>query len=76
MSYTTEQCEELNILVLFDLASPHEGLKVHKTASPSAIAATRRLFDKGLISQVDGGYLTSIGQTAATHAQQLHTILS
>jgi uncharacterized protein (TIGR02647 family) len=75
MSYTTELVAELEILALFNLGSTHEGLKVHHVAAPTAIAAAQRLFDKGLTTQVDGGYLTSLGIEAAEHAQSLLTIL-
>lgn len=76
MSYTPELVAELEILALFNLANTKEGLKVHHTATPSAIAAAQRLFDKGLTNQPDGGYLTSLGLDAAEHAQSLLTILN
>ena len=76
MSYTPELVAELEILALFNLANSKEGLKVHHTAAPSAIAAAQRLFDKGLTNQPDGGYLTSLGLDAAEHAQALLTILN
>ncbi|MBP1126786.1 MULTISPECIES: TIGR02647 family protein [Pseudomonas] len=76
MSYTPELVAELEILALFNLDSSQEGLKVHQTAAPTAVAAARRLFDKELITQPDGGYLTSLGRDAAEHAQGLLTILS
>ena len=44
--------------------------------SPAIIAATRRLHAKGLLTLVDGGYLTSLGRDAAEHAQAVLTILS
>ena len=75
MAYTPELIAEVEILALFNLGSTQEGLKVHHTAAPSAIAAARRLHEKGLTSQVDGGYLTSLGLEAAAHAQSLLTIL-
>ena len=75
MSYTPELVAELEILALFNLANTKEGLKVHHTAAPSAIAAAQRLHDKGLTSLPDGGYLTSLGLDAAEHAQSLLTIL-
>jgi len=53
-----------------------EGLKVHQTAAPTAIAAAKRLHAKGLIDQPDGGYLTSLGRDAAEQAQTLLTILT
>jgi uncharacterized protein (TIGR02647 family) len=76
MSYTPELVAELEILALFNLGSSQEGLKIHQTAAPKAIAAAQRLFDKELITQPDGGYLTSLGRDAAEHAQGLLTILA
>ncbi|MCB1856947.1 MAG: TIGR02647 family protein [Gammaproteobacteria bacterium] len=76
MVYTPEQCEELKILSLFNPLSPHAGIKVHASAKAEAISATRRLYEKGLVTQVDGGYLTRIGQQAAEHVHQLRTLLS
>ena len=75
MSYTPELVAELEILALFNLANTKEGLKVHHTAAPSAIAAAQRLHDKGLTSLPDGGYLTSLGRDAAQNIQTVLTIL-
>ena len=76
MSYTPELVAELEILVLFPLDSTKEGLKVHQTAAPTAIAAAKRLHAKGLIDQPDGGYLTSLGRDAAEQAQTLLIIFT
>lgn len=76
MSYTPELIAELEILALFNLDNTQEGLKVHHVAAPQAIAAAQRLYEKGLTTQVDGGYLTSLGLEAAAHAQGLLTILN
>jgi uncharacterized protein (TIGR02647 family) len=76
MSYTPELIAELEILALFNLANTQEGLKIHHTAAPSAVAAVRRLHEKGLVDAADGGYLTSLGLDAAEHAQSLLTILA
>jgi len=75
MSYTPEVVEELNLLARFNLDTTHEGIKVHSIAVPEVISATQRLYDKGLITQQDGGYLTSLGRTASEHAQDLLRIL-
>ena len=75
MPFTPDLVEELEILALYDLSTLEEGIKVHKTAEPSAIAATKRLHETGLITLSDGGYLTSLGLGAAKHAQTLLTIL-
>ena len=75
MPYSNDIIEELNVLALFNLDTDLEGIKVHSSAGDAKIAAAQRLFDKGLTSQVDGGYLTSLGRTAAQHAQALLQIL-
>ena len=75
--YTNEILEEIKLLNQFDLSSTSRGLKVHASeASDEAVAAAKRLFDKGLTDLVDGGYLTELGLVAAGHAQSLARILS
>ena len=71
MSFTPELVAELEVLALFDLESTLEGLKIHQHAAPEKIAAAQRLFDKKLIDQPDGGYLTSLGRDAAEAVQVL-----
>ncbi|EPJ92169.1 MULTISPECIES: TIGR02647 family protein [Pseudomonas] len=75
MSFTPELVAELEVLALFDLESTLEGLKIHQHAAPEKVAAARRLYDKKLIDQPDGGYLTSLGRDAAQSVQVLLTIL-
>lgn len=75
MPYNNELLEELNVLNLFNLATTQEGIKVHSNAKPELIEATQRLFDKGLVTQMDGGYLTPLGHEAAESSQVLLTIL-
>ena len=76
MFYTPELVQELNTLIRFDLETSQQGIKVHKNADPEVIAATGRLHAKGLVTQVDGGYLTGLGRDAAEHAQAILTILT
>ncbi|MEE4462761.1 TIGR02647 family protein [Azotobacter chroococcum] len=77
MAFTQTLVAELEILALFNLDNvQEEGIKVHQDAAPEAVAAARRLHDKGLISRPDGGYLTSLGVDAAEQAQSLLTILA
>ena len=77
MSYSSEQLDELAILALYNLTTSQEGIKVHsKTAEPNAIAATERLFSRGFVTRIDGGYLTDLGREAAEHAQVLSTLLT
>lgn len=75
MTLTTELIEELRILSHYNLDSLQEGIKVHGSASAESIAAAKRLFDKGLVSQDDGGYLTDLGIESAEHIQAALTIL-
>ena len=76
MSFTPENLAELKLLMLYELSTNQEGLKIHKTADPSVIAAAHRLFEKGFITQEDGGYLTHLGREAAEHAQSLDAMLN
>lgn len=76
MQLTNEIAQELNILSLFNQATYQEGLKVHThEASAEDVAAVKRLFDKGLVTQVDGGYLTTLGKDASEHLQDLLLML-
>lgn len=68
--------EEINMLIRFSQSSDHQGLKVHQDAAAELVAATRRLFDKDLITQMDGGYLTPLGHEAADQAHALLNILN
>jgi uncharacterized protein (TIGR02647 family) len=67
---------EMQVLRMFDTSTSQSGLKVHSDAAPEIINATRRLHEKQLISQVDGGYLTPLGYECSVHLQQLLQILN
>lgn len=71
MQFTQDNLEELNVLLRYSLATTQEGIKVHATAAPATIEATKRLYQKGLVTLEDGGYLTAIGHEAAEHANAL-----
>ncbi|RLA12903.1 MAG: TIGR02647 family protein [Gammaproteobacteria bacterium] len=75
MPFNQQVTDELNILAMFNLNTTQEGVKVHSSATPEMVSAAQRLFDKGLITQADGGYLTDLGRTAAQHAQDLLLIV-
>lgn len=66
---------EINLLARFNLSTTQEGIKVHSNADKHTIAAVERLFNKGLVTQKDGGYLTELGRHAAEHTQQLLMII-
>ena len=63
-------------LIRYNLESTQTGIKVHRTANPEMIEAVKRLHQKGMITQLDGGYLTDMGRTAAEHAQTLLLMLA
>lgn len=75
MNLTPELIAEVELLALFNPDNTQEGLKIHSDAAPQKIAAGERLHAKGLISEVDGGYLTSLGLDAAEQVRGLLTIL-
>jgi uncharacterized protein (TIGR02647 family) len=75
MSFTSQSIEQLNLLLQFDSGSLERGIKVHSSARTEVIAACRALYDLGLVSQADGGYLTDAGIEALAHAQALAGIL-
>jgi hypothetical protein len=91
MSFTPENRAELTVLMLYKSATHLDGIKIHKSADPditaaaqrlydggfiTITAAAQRLYDGGFITQVDGGYLTPLGSTAAEHAHLLFDMLS
>ena len=76
MSFTKANHAELEVLMLFDPKNHLEGIKIHHTASQERIAAAKSLYDKGFITQEDGGYLTHLGIEAVELAQSLHTMLN
>ncbi|WP_413112024.1 TIGR02647 family protein [Thaumasiovibrio sp. DFM-14] len=76
MRFNEELLAEMNLLVLFPMHSDLEGIKVRSDAAPEMVAAAKRLFDKGLTSAIDGGYLTSTGHEVVEHAKSALRILS
>jgi uncharacterized protein (TIGR02647 family) len=75
MKFDQDIIDELNILTQYDLANTEQGIKIHRDADAATIAATTRLFDKGLIDKDDGGYLTKMGRIASEHANSLIGLL-
>lgn len=74
---SNEKLEEIKLLNEFNLDSTASGIKVHSHDAPeTTVAAAARLFEKGLIDHVDGGYLTERGIEAANHAQKLIRLLA
>ncbi|HAS62650.1 MAG TPA: TIGR02647 family protein [Vibrio sp.] len=76
MKYLPEHLSELNLLLQFDLSSSATGIKVHSDASEDMQQAVQRLYEKGLCTLPDGGYLTDAGIEVAEHADKMLRILS
>jgi uncharacterized protein (TIGR02647 family) len=76
MHYSKEQISELEILIHYNLETSQQGIKVHSNADKVKVEAVQRLFEKGLVTQTDGGYLTDLGRKAAEHAQALILMLA
>lgn len=76
MRYTQDQIAEIDILIRYNLQTTQQGIKVHSSANIEQVEAVKRLFNKGLVTAADGGYLTDLGRTAAEHAQALCLILA
>ena len=76
MTFSHEEIEELNLLLKFNLDSMQLGIKIHSSATGKEITAIQRLYDKGMVTAPDGGYLTDLGHTSADHAQSLFRLHS
>ena len=75
MSFTADSIAELNLLLRYPKTSM-EGLKIHHDADVNVVAAAQSLFDKGLTTQKDGGYLTDLGRSASECASSLQNLIA
>ena len=76
MALSNELIQEMTLLMQYDLSSTQTELKVHSgSASDEMISAAQRLYDKKIVDQKDGGYLTSLGREVAEHVQSACRIL-
>ncbi|MGE6107322.1 TIGR02647 family protein [Aeromonas sobria] len=66
-----EFVHELKILACFDPANMSVGIKLRSDMSDALCQAAQRLHSQGLISAIDGGYLTPFGMTMVEHLQHL-----
>lgn len=76
MALNKELTDEINLILKFPQKSLMQGIKLHHDADPDMISAAKRLFDKGIITQTDGGYLTDLGHDLAEHAAVLTSALT
>ena len=56
-SYPNNIFDEMKLLAKFSEESHIEGLKIHSDADEAIKTSAKSLFNKGMISQTDGGYL-------------------
>ena len=75
-NYSDTLFEEMKLLSKFPTSSQLEGIKIHNEANPKIITAAKSLFDKGLISLPDGGYLTDSGFETVDHLNRVLVTLS
>lgn len=76
MTFSAELIDELNLLLKFPNKSLMQGLKIHNDADPATIDAAKRLFNKGITTLPDGGYLTDLGHDLFEHAQVVQLALT
>jgi uncharacterized protein (TIGR02647 family) len=76
MTFTSDMVAELNLLLRFPSKSLMQGLKIHNDAEPVVVAAAKRLFEKGIVTLPDGGYLTDLGHDLFEHAQVVKMALT
>jgi len=76
MAFSREVIDELDLLLKFPSESLMQGLKIHHDASQSIVEASARLYAKGLITQVDGGYLTELGVEVVDHLRRINSAMT
>ncbi|WP_438969616.1 TIGR02647 family protein [Methylophaga sp.] len=76
MTIKQKLIDEIEVLLQFPLDSTQAGIKIHNSAKEELISAAQILFEKGLITQHDGGYLTDLGYEAAEHLQHALRIIT
>ncbi|TDF36475.1 TIGR02647 family protein [Alteromonadaceae bacterium M269] len=76
MQFSTKMYDQLNLLLMFPTDSLMQGLKIHHDADPKLIEAAKSLYELGVISLPDGGYLTDLGLDLIEHAQVIKSALT
>ncbi|MGB3724531.1 MAG: TIGR02647 family protein [Glaciecola sp.] len=76
MPFNQNMTDELNLILKYPSSSLMQGLKIHHDADPAIIAAAQRLYNKGIVSQPDGGYLTNLGYDLCEHAKVIQSALT
>ncbi|WP_026958572.1 MULTISPECIES: TIGR02647 family protein [Aliagarivorans] len=76
MPFSKDVLNELNLLLKFDASSQQTGIKVSSDAAPEMVAAAKGLFDKGLCTRDDGGYLTDLGNEVLNHLAHIDSVMA
>ena len=76
MHIVPELIEELSLLKRFSQNSSADEINIPATGDPAVVAAAQRLFEKGIVSDSDGGHLTDSGREAVEHMNRLFNQLS
>ena len=74
MHIDRELVDEIILLRRFGMGGP-VAMDIHENSDPAVIAAAARMYEKGLITSVDGGAFTDSGRKAAHHLDQLMSLL-
>ena len=75
-NYPDALFEEMKLLAKFPEKSQLGGIKIRHDANSEMIDAASSLFNKGLITQPDGGYLTDSGLETVNHLHHILVTLS
>ena len=75
MHLDSELIDEITLLKRFSMGGP-VAMDLQDNTDPAMLAAAKRMFEKGLISEQDGGRLTESGDAAVEHLNGLLAYLS
>jgi uncharacterized protein (TIGR02647 family) len=76
MQLDPELIEEISLLRRISLNLSEEEIDLSTIGDRTVVAAAGRLFEKGIISRLDGGQLTDSGRDAVEHMNRLFNQLS
>jgi uncharacterized protein (TIGR02647 family) len=68
--------QDLALLARFDLTNLELGIKLHQDSDPELRESAQRLFQKGVITEADGGYLTPFGVSLLEYLDHLLNALT
>lgn len=63
--------DAIKLLSCFELDNLQQGIKLHQDCEPTLRQTADRLYQKGILTAADGGYLTPFGMTLREQLQPL-----